>query len=133
MRDHAGRHCDDKRKHAVETVNPAAGPVLVGRRQEDLHRAEDEEEEREADPVPRPRPGAERGQEDEQFRRVDEQEADEAVRSSALSPAPVTYAVMKYAWRKIRRTISDASTKLIHRNVRLMRASLRDPADSVHT
>ena len=52
--------------------------------------------------------------------------------SSAPWPAPVTYAVMKYAWTKTRRTISDASTKLIHRNIRLMRASLRDLADSVH-
>ena len=79
MRDHGRRDRHDQCQQAVEAVHPAAGWIVLGRRQEDLHRSEDEEEERERDPLPLLRPGAERGQEDEQLRRVNDREADEAV------------------------------------------------------
>ena len=45
VRDHGRRHQHEEGEEAVQAVHPAAGRILVGREQEDLHRPEDEEQE----------------------------------------------------------------------------------------
>ena len=54
-----------------------------------------------------------------------------ASRAPSSPASPIAYDAMKYACTKISTTIADASTKLIHRKVRLMRASLSSWPDSV--
>jgi hypothetical protein len=77
--DERGHHPDHERQQAVQAVDPGARGIVVGRKKEDLDRADDEQGERVADPLPLPRPGAERRQEDEQLGRMDEEAADDAV------------------------------------------------------
>ena len=110
-------------------TQPLAGSSSGGARK--IRTVPRRQEEREADPLPLLRPGAERRQEHEQLRGMDHREAEEAVRVERTLSSPLTYAVMKYAWKKTPTTTRLAGAKLIQRNALFMPASLRDPPDSL--
>jgi hypothetical protein len=63
----------------VKAVDPATRGILIGRREKDLHRAEQQEPEAPADPLPEAPESNQRGEEDDRLGAVDEQTAGDPV------------------------------------------------------